>query len=64
MKNVGSRRGGNKIMTARELAKLLMKTPDREVYAIDYTAIDNVDLIALDEVYQEEDDDKVVLSFC
>jgi len=51
-------------MTARELAKLLMKTPDREVYAIDYTAKDNVDLIALDEVYQEEDDDKVVLSFC
>ena len=51
-------------MTARELAKLLMKTPDREVYAIDYTAKDNVDLIALDEVYQEEDDNKVVLSFC
>jgi hypothetical protein len=51
-------------MTARELAKLLMKTPDREVYAIDYTAKDNVDLIALDEIYQEEDDDKVVLSFC
>jgi hypothetical protein len=51
-------------MTARELAKLLMKTPDREVYAIDYTAKDNVDLITLDEIYQEEDDDKVVLSFC
>lgn len=51
-------------MTARELAKMLMKTPDREVYAIDYTAKDNVDLIPLDEVYQEEDDDKVVLSFC
>ena len=50
-------------MTAKELAKLLMKTPDREVYAIDYTAKDNVDLIALDEVFQEEDDDKVVLSF-
>ena len=51
-------------MTARELAKLLMKTHDREVYAIDYTAKDNLDLIPLDEVYQEEDDDKVVLSFC
>ena len=50
-------------MKARELAKLLMKTPEREVYAIDYTK-DNDDLIALDEVYQEEDDDKVVLSFC
>lgn len=51
-------------MTARELANLLMKTPDREVFAIDYTAKDNVDIIPLDEVYQEEDDDKVVLSFC
>lgn len=51
-------------MTTRELAKLLMKTPDREVYAIDYTAKDNVDIIPLDEVYQEEDDNKVVLSFC
>ena len=51
-------------MKAKELAKLLMNTPEREVYAIDYTAKDNVDLIALDEVYQEEDDDKVVLNFC
>lgn len=51
-------------MTAKELAKLLIKTPDREVYAIDYTSKDNDDLIALDEVFQEEDDDKVVLSFC
>ena len=51
-------------MTARELSKLLMKTPDREVYAIDYTATNNVGLIALEEVYQEEDDDKVVLNFC
>ena len=51
-------------MKAKELAKLLMKTPDREVYAIDYTAKDTDDLIALDEVFQEKDDDKVVLSFC
>lgn len=51
-------------MTARELSKLLMKTPDREVYAIDYTVKDNVGLIALNEVYQEDDDDRVVLSFC
>lgn len=51
-------------MTAKELAKLLMKTPDREVYAIDYTAKDNLDLIPLDEVFQEDDDDKVVFSFC
>ena len=29
-------------MTARELSKLLMKTPDREVYAIDYTAKDSI----------------------
>lgn len=49
-------------MKAKELANLLMKTPEREVYAIDYTAIDDVDLIPLDEVYQEEED-KVVLSF-
>lgn len=51
-------------MTAKELAKLLMKTPDREIYAIDYTVKDNLDLIPLDQVFQEEDDDKVVLSFC
>lgn len=51
-------------MKAKELAKLLMNTPEREVYAIDYTAKANVDIIPLDEVYQEEDDDKVVLSFC
>lgn len=51
-------------MTAKELAKLLMKTPDREIYAIDYTAKDNVNLIVLEDVYQEEDDDKVVLNFC
>lgn len=50
-------------MKAKELANLLMKTPEREVYAIDYTAIDDVDLIALEEVYQDEGDDKVVLSF-
>lgn len=51
-------------MKAKELANLLMKTPEREVYAIDYMAKNNVGLIQLDEVYQEEDDDKVVLSFC
>ena len=51
-------------MTARELAKLLMKTPDLEMFAIDYTSKDNVDIIPLDEVYQEEDYDKVVLNFC
>lgn len=50
-------------MKAKELAKLLMNTPDREVYAIDYTSKNDVDLIALDEVYQYENDDKVVLSF-
>ena len=43
-------------MKAKELAKLLMNTPEREVYAIDYTKDDN-DLIALEEVYQEEYDD-------
>lgn len=51
-------------MKAKELAKLLMNTPEREVYAINYMSKDDVDLIALDEVYQEEDEDKVVLSFC
>lgn len=51
-------------MKAKELANLLMNTPEREVYAIDYTSKHDVDLIALEEVYQEEDDDKVVLSFC
>ena len=50
-------------MKAKELAKLLMNTPESEVYAIDYTKDDD-DLIPLDGIYQEEDDDKVVLSFC
>ena len=51
------------IMKAKELAKLLMKTPEREVYAIDYECKDYDDLIALEHVFQEESDDKVVLSF-
>lgn len=51
-------------MKAKELAKLLMNTPEREVYIIDYKDLSDDKLFSIDDVYQEEDDDKVVLSFC